>query len=50
MFNGRYTLPRAPERGSTLGLLMRWLFLVLWLAPFGFFVYFAGWIAWLVLS
>jgi hypothetical protein len=49
MFNGRYTLPRAPRRGSTLGLAMRWLFLVCWLAPFGFLAYFAIWIAWMLI-
>lgn len=50
LFNGRYTLPRAPVRGSALGLATRWLFLALWLAPFGVLIYFVGRIAWLVLS
>ena len=50
MFNGRYTLPRAPRRGSALGLAMRWLFLACWLAPFAFLAYGAGWIVWAVVS
>lgn len=39
MFNGRYTLPRAPRPGSALGLVMRWLFLAMWLAPLVIVVY-----------
>jgi hypothetical protein len=50
MFNGRYSLPRAQQRGTALGLVLRWLFLVCWLAPFGFLVYLTFRIAWLVLS
>jgi hypothetical protein len=34
MFNGRFTAPRAPRRGGTVGLLARWLFLACVMAPF----------------
>ena len=33
LFNGRYTGARAPRRGSTLGLVVRWGFLALWFVP-----------------
>lgn len=39
LFNGRYTLPRAPRRGSALGLVMRWFFLFMCVAPWLFLAY-----------